>query len=85
VSRVRCHGWIETFCTGAEPKLKLFGPEALLAIRAVGPAIPLDMIRYMRRRQAEHVGMAEAIAMFLLPQIEGIETQMTRASWLAPR
>lgn len=61
--------------------LELFGPDRLLAIRPVGPAIPLDMIRYMRRRQAEHVGMAEALAMYLLPQLEGIEPQKAEALW----
>jgi 5-methylcytosine-specific restriction protein B len=61
--------------------VELFGPERLLSIRPVGPAIPLDMIRYMRRRQAEHVGMAEALAMYLLPQLEGIEPQRAEALW----
>src|SRR5690606_4932788 len=36
---------------------ELFKPTALLSLRAVGPAIPLDMVRYMRRRQAGHMGM----------------------------
>lgn len=61
--------------------VELFGPERLLSIRPVGPAIPLDMIRYMRRRQAEHVGMAEALAMYLLPQLEGIEPHRAEALW----
>lgn len=63
--------------------VELFGPERLLGIRPVGPAIPLDMIRYMRRRQAEHVGMAEALAMYLLPQLEGIEPHKAEALWEA--
>jgi 5-methylcytosine-specific restriction protein B len=61
--------------------VELFGPDRLLGIRPVGPAIPLDMIRYMRRRQAEHVGMAEALAMYLLPQLEGIEPHRAEALW----
>ncbi len=61
--------------------VELFGPDRLLGIRPVGPAIPLDMIRYMRRRQAEHVGMAEALAMYLLPQLEGIEPHKAEALW----
>lgn len=61
--------------------VELFAPNRLLAIRPVGPAIPLDMIRYMRRRRAEHVGMAEAIAMYLLPQLEGIEPRQADELW----
>jgi MoxR-like ATPase len=61
--------------------VELFGPERLLAIRPVGPAIPLDMIRYMRRRQAEHVGTAEALTMYLLPQLEGIEPHKAESLW----
>lgn len=61
--------------------VELFGPDRLLSIRPVGPAIPLDMIRYMRRRQAEHVGTAEALAMYLLPQLEGIEPSRAEALW----
>jgi 5-methylcytosine-specific restriction protein B len=61
--------------------VELFGPERLLRIRPVGPAIPLDMIRYMRRRQAEHVGMSEALAMYLLPQLEGIEPSKAEGLW----
>lgn len=61
--------------------VELFGVDRLLAIRPVGPAIPLDMIRYMRRRQAEHVGMAEALTMYLLPQLEGIEPHKAEALW----
>ena len=60
---------------------ELFKPSALLAMRAVGPAIPLDMIRYMRRRQAAHVGMAEAITMFLLPQLEGVDPGSAEQLW----
>jgi len=61
--------------------VELFGQDRLLGIRPVGPAIPLDMIRYMRRRQAEHVGMAEALAMYLLPQLEGIEPHRAELLW----
>jgi MoxR-like ATPase len=59
---------------GALPPLqRLFSSKGLLAHRAVGPAVPLDMVRYMRRRQASGDGLAEAIAMYLLPQLEGLE------------
>jgi MoxR-like ATPase len=75
--------WIEPpLPTAVTTRLvELFGPDRLLGIRPVGPAIPLDMIRYMRRRQAEHVGMAEALAMYLLPQLEGIEPHKAEALW----
>lgn len=55
------------------PLLRLFSGKGLLAHRAIGPAVALDMVRYMRRRQASGDGMAEAIAMYLLPQLEGLE------------
>jgi hypothetical protein len=50
----------------------------LLALRAVGPAVPLDMIRYLRRRSAGGDGLAEAFAMFLLPQLEGLDRDSAR-------
>lgn len=55
------------------PLLRLFSGKGLLAHRAIGPAVALDMVRYMRRRQASGDGLAEAIAMYLLPQLEGLE------------
>jgi 5-methylcytosine-specific restriction protein B len=55
------------------PLLRLFGSKGLLAHRAIGPAVALDMVRYMRRRKASGDGLAEAIAMYLLPQLEGLE------------
>jgi len=75
--------WLEPpLATSVTSRLvELFGPERLLRIRPVGPAIPLDMIRYMRRRQGEHVGMAEALAMYLLPQLEGIEPAKAEGLW----
>jgi hypothetical protein len=54
------------------PLQRLFSSKELLAHRAVGPAVALDMVRYMRRRQASGDGLAEAIAMYLLPQLEGL-------------
>ena len=53
--------------------LRLFHSSGLLAHRAVGPAIALDMIRYMQRRRAAGDGFAEAVSMILLPQLEGVE------------
>jgi MoxR-like ATPase len=58
---------------GALPPIqRLFSGKGLLAHRAVGPAVALDMVRYLRRRQASGDGLAEAIAMYLLPQLEGL-------------
>jgi hypothetical protein len=37
--------------------------------------VALDMVRYMRRRQASGDGLAEAMAMFLFPQLEGLEQE----------
>lgn len=44
----------------------------LFAIRAIGPAIAIDMIRYTRRRNAGGAGLAEALSLFLLPQLDGL-------------
>jgi MoxR-like ATPase len=51
---------------------RVFSSSGLLALRPVGPAIALDMIRYMRRRDAGGDGFAEAASMILLPQLEGL-------------
>jgi MoxR-like ATPase len=55
------------------PLLRLFSGKGLLAHRAIGPAVALDMVRYLRRRQASGDGLSEALAMYLLPQLEGLE------------
>lgn len=52
--------------------LRLFDPDELLAHRAVGPAVPLDMVKYMRRRAAPEA-LAEATSMFLMSQLEGLD------------
>ena len=57
------------------PLVRLFRSEALLGCRPIGPAVVLDMIRYMRRRQASGDGLSEALAMYLLPQLEGLAQQ----------
>jgi MoxR-like ATPase len=56
-----------------EPLLRLFSASGLFAYRPIGPAVVLDMIRYMQRRSASGDGLAEAMAMYLLPQLEGLE------------
>jgi len=61
--------------------IQLFGPKQLLRSRPVGAAIPMDMIRYMRCREAAALGFAEALAMYLLPQLEGIEPKGAEELW----
>lgn len=72
---------------GLEPPLEeatvrrlsqLFHRKGLLAHREIGPAIALDIIRYMRRRAASGDGLAEALSMFLLPQLEGLDSDVAR-------
>jgi MoxR-like ATPase len=58
-----------------EPLKRLFQSTGLFIYRAIGPAVALDMIRYMRRRRASGDALAEAIAMYMLPQLEGLEQE----------
>jgi DNA polymerase III delta prime subunit len=51
---------------------RLFCSTGLFVHRPLGPAIALDMIRYMRCRGAGGEGFVEALAMFVLPQLEGL-------------
>ena len=53
----------------------LFSREGLLRDRPVGPALALDVVRYLRRRQGGADGLAEAIAFFLLPQLDGLDAE----------
>jgi 5-methylcytosine-specific restriction protein B len=55
--------------------LCLFQASGLFAYRPIGPSVALDMIRYMQRRGAPGDGLAEALAMYLLPQLEGLEPE----------
>jgi MoxR-like ATPase len=59
---------------------RLFSASGVLAHRPIGPAVAIDMIRYLRRRDARE-GLAEAIAMYLLPQIEGLPPDAAIAVW----
>ncbi|EYF00530.1 AAA family ATPase [Chondromyces apiculatus] len=52
---------------------RMFSAAGVLDLRAVGPAIALDMVRYLRRRREPGEGLAEAVLLFLLPQLEGLE------------
>jgi MoxR-like ATPase len=58
---------------------RLLRSSALFAHRPIGPAIALDMIRYLRRRDAGGEGLAEALAIFLLPQLEGLPSHAAPA------
>ena len=56
----------------------LFSRSGLLAARHIGPAVALDVIKYARRRATDTGvsaidALAEAIAMYVLPQLEGID------------
>lgn len=56
----------------------LFSTNGLLAARHIGPAVALDVIKYARRRATDEGvsasdALAEAIAMYVLPQLEGLD------------
>jgi 5-methylcytosine-specific restriction enzyme B len=57
----------------------LLRSSGLFALRPIGPAIALDLIRYLRRRGAGGAGLAEALAIFLLPQLEGLPSDAAPA------
>jgi MoxR-like ATPase len=75
--------WIEpALLTGDVQRLcRLYSREGILKHREVGPAIALDMVRYLRRRQAGGDALAEAIGMYLLPQLEGQDQVGAEHSW----
>jgi MoxR-like ATPase len=61
-----------------ESLIQLFSTNGLFAARPIGPAVALDVIRYARRRGADtgitaSDALAEAIAMYVLPQLEGLD------------
>jgi MoxR-like ATPase len=51
----------------------LFSSNGLIPHRPIGAAIALDVVRYMRRRDAGGDALAEALGMFVLPQLEGLD------------
>lgn len=60
---------------GIEQLTSLFSRKGLLAHRQIGPAVALDIIRYMQRRQSDGDALAEAIVQYVLPQLEGLEQE----------
>lgn len=58
---------------------RLFSADALLRHRALGPAIAMDLTRYLRRRGGTGAGLAEALQIYLMPQLEGLEREAARA------
>ncbi len=52
--------------------VRLFSTAGLLAIREIGPAVALDVVKYLRRRGETADGLAEAMEMFVLPQLQGL-------------
>jgi MoxR-like ATPase len=61
--------------------VRLFRAAGLLGHRPIGPAIALDMVRYLRRRDAGREALAEALSMYLLPQLEGLGADAAAAVW----
>jgi 5-methylcytosine-specific restriction protein B len=58
--------------------LRLFSQAGLLSLREVGPAVGLDVVRYLRRRGQHGDGIAEAIEMFVLPQLQGLSERAAK-------
>lgn len=51
----------------------LFRSDRLLRLRQIGPAVAIDIVRYMQRRRTDGDALAEALAQYVLPQLEGLE------------
>ena len=101
---VRRHAEQESFDppldgTAASALAQLFSTRGLVGIRSLGPAIAIDFIRYIRRRAlSAHAGLgdvvAEALGMYVLPQLEGLAqdgamrahavTMRTLEGWTSP-
>ncbi|MFP2896490.1 AAA family ATPase [Corallococcus sp. 4LFB] len=64
---------------------RLFSLSGLLAHRPLGPALAIDMVRYQRHRQEGGTGFTEAISLFLLPQLEGLDADPASAIFRALR
>jgi 5-methylcytosine-specific restriction protein B len=67
---------VEVLGEAAVRRIKiLFSSQGLHRAKALGPAIALDVVRYVRRRMRGGDGLAEALSMFVLPQIEGVDVE----------
>jgi 5-methylcytosine-specific restriction protein B len=66
----------------------LFSRNGLLTARHIGPAVALDVIKYARRRSTDEGvsaidALAEAVAMYVLPQLEGLDQDRALACFSA--
>ncbi len=57
---------------------RLFSRQSLLHERALGPALALDLVRYLRRRGGAVDALAEGFEMFVLPQLDGLVDEAVR-------
>ena len=57
--------------TETERLVRLFSSTGLFRYRAIGPAVALDMVKYLRRRRAPE-GLGESLVSYVLPQLEGL-------------
>jgi hypothetical protein len=57
---------------------RLFSHQSLLRERALGPALALDLVRYLRRRGGAADAIAEGVEMFVLPQLDGLVDESAR-------
>lgn len=62
---------------------ELFSSRGLLAHRKVGPALMIDLLRYARRRGSHEEALAEGLAMFVAPQLEGLDHSDARGAYAA--
>lgn len=76
---------------GVVPRIRaLFSSEGIFTHRPIGPAVALDLVKFLRRRTSSAHGekkpaigdaLAEALAMYLLPQLEGLEQEPAIATF----
>ncbi len=57
---------------------ELWSSRGLLRHRKVGPAVMIDLVRYLRHRDNGADAMAEGLAMFVLPQLAGLDDSDAR-------
>ena len=74
--------------SATEALATLFSMNGLFAARPIGPAVALDVIRYARRRASDDGvtaadALAEAIAMYVLPQLEGLDQERALSCFAA--